>query len=41
MRSVLAGHLNPKPEELTFVYGPQGKPELESDGRRPRVRLLG
>lgn len=33
VRSVLAGYLDAKPEALTFVHGPHGKPELEAAGR--------
>jgi 4'-phosphopantetheinyl transferase len=33
VRSVLAGYLDVKPEALTFVSGPRGKPELEAAGR--------
>ena len=32
VRSILAGYLDAKPEALTFVHGPHGKPELESAG---------
>lgn len=32
VRSVLAGYLDAKPEALTFVHGPHGKPELRSAG---------